>query len=93
MRMLMTCRPTLGHIAPVLSLARAASAAGHEVTVATHEAALPAIAAEGFAVAPAGGAVPAELGRALARPDGPPLETHRMIAFTRFFDGMEVPPR
>jgi UDP:flavonoid glycosyltransferase YjiC (YdhE family) len=91
--MLMTCRPTLGHIAPVLSLARAAAAAGHHVTVATHEAALPAIAAEGFAVAPAGGAIPAELGRTLAGPGGPPLETHRMVAFTRFFAGMEMEPR
>ncbi|GHG40435.1 MULTISPECIES: glycosyltransferase [Amycolatopsis] len=48
MRILMTCRPAYGHLFPLLPLANAARAAGHEVVFGTGEAFVPQVRALGF---------------------------------------------
>lgn len=54
MRILVTCQPGYGHLHPLLPVARAARAAGHEVLVATAAAMSPVVEAAGFPCAPAG---------------------------------------
>ena len=54
MRILFTCRPAYGHLFPLLPLANAARAAGHDVVFGTGEALVPKVRDLGFEVHPAG---------------------------------------
>ncbi|MEU4250987.1 glycosyltransferase [Amycolatopsis sp. NPDC026612] len=54
MRILFTCRPAYGHLFPLLPLANAARAAGHEVVFGTGETFVPKVRDLGFAVHRAG---------------------------------------
>ncbi|WIY04698.1 glycosyltransferase [Amycolatopsis mongoliensis] len=54
MRILFTCRPAYGHLFPLLPLANAAAAAGHEVVFGTGEAFVPQVRDLGFEVHRAG---------------------------------------
>ena len=49
MRILFTCRPAYGHLFPLLPLANAARAAGHDVVFGTGEAFVPQVRELGFA--------------------------------------------
>ncbi|WP_318306021.1 glycosyltransferase [Amycolatopsis solani] len=57
MRILFTCRPAYGHLFPLLPLANAAAAAGHEVVFGTGEAFVPKVRDLGFEVHRAGIAI------------------------------------
>ena len=59
MRILFTCRPAYGHLFPLLPLANAAAAAGHDVVFGTGESFVPKVRDLGFAV---GAVVPAPVG-------------------------------
>lgn len=93
MLMLFACRPSLGHIQPMLPLARAVRAAGHEVIFATAVNALPGLASMGYGVAKAGEPPSPTIRAVNDGPDSPPLEQARMANFTRFFVGVEMEPR
>ncbi|MEV4143073.1 glycosyltransferase [Amycolatopsis sp. NPDC049691] len=54
MRILFTCRPAYGHLFPLLPLANAAAAAGHDVVFGTGESFVPKVRDLGFAVHRAG---------------------------------------
>jgi UDP:flavonoid glycosyltransferase YjiC (YdhE family) len=54
MRMLLTTCPGVGHLLPLLPLARAAHSRGHEVRIAAGASLLPIVARAGFAAVPAG---------------------------------------
>ncbi|HUG14767.1 MAG TPA: glycosyltransferase [Thermomicrobiales bacterium] len=54
MRVLIACQPGYGHLHPLLPLARASLAKGHEVLVATSASMCPVVEGAGFACAPAG---------------------------------------
>ena len=93
MRMLFTCRPTFGHIQPLMPLAKAALEAGHHVTFGAAAETLPALAAQGFATEIVGGPSDPGLRSILSGANAPPLEQHRLVAFTRCFAGSELTQR
>lgn len=93
MHLLFACRPGTGHIMPLIPLAHAAQAAGHEVTFAAWREGLADIAAFGFPSVSVGGPADPGLRALLAGPDAPPLEEHRRIAFSQFFAGPELAAR
>lgn len=97
MRFLMSCRPGYGHFTPLVGLAKALAAAGHNVLFATGSPTDEMIRRDGFDVERIGLSEP-EI-RELRRLD--PTYLHmatvprqgRMAAFTRSFAALEVPPR
>src|SRR4051812_11450994 len=98
MRVLFSTTPGDGHFLPVLPLARATAAAGHEVGFATAADYRPRIEAEGF-VPFAAGLTAAELERqfrprneALAL-DSVPVHERRPLVFTARFGTLEAPAR
>ncbi len=96
MRMLFTCRPLDGHFQPMLPLAEAARARGHEVVFATAEPVAIKARAAGFRVETAGLTHPQSLiGRDGLGIDvvALPREEIRVFNFGRWFSGVEAPPR
>jgi UDP:flavonoid glycosyltransferase YjiC (YdhE family) len=93
MRLLFTCRPSLGHIQPLLPLARAAAAAGHEVIFGTAVGAWGRLTAEGFETVRIGDPTDPGLVSLQSGVDAPPLEKFRLVAFTRFFADSELKRR
>src|SRR3954471_12918418 len=94
-RVLFSCRPLTGHLYPLVPLARAAAAAGHEVAFATAEPALSDARRHGFAAFSAGPgreAREAFVGK-LADLDALSPEEHRAVFFTQLFVGVELAPR
>ncbi len=67
MRVLCTCVPGDGHFNPMLPLARALAAAGHEVAFATAEAIAGRVVKAGFEFLPAGISLPEQLEQAVRR--------------------------
>jgi UDP:flavonoid glycosyltransferase YjiC (YdhE family) len=95
-KMLFTCRPTVGHFQPLAPLARAARSRGHAVAFATGEPIVAQARAAGFECFAAGLSDDAsrerlaEMGvdfRAL------PVDEIRPFSFGRWFAGIEAPPR
>ena len=95
MRVLFSCRPLTGHLHPLVPLARAAAAAGHEVAFATAEPALSDARGHGFAAFPAGPGREAREAFVESHPDLRSLapEAHRAAFFTQLFVGVELAPR
>src|SRR6476619_6334654 len=93
MRFLVTCRPSLGHIQPLLPIARAARERGHDVVFGTAAVAFDRITAEGFRTAEVGGPSDPGLASLLSGVDAPPLEQFRLVAFTRYFANSELKRR
>ncbi len=95
MRVLFSCRPLTGHLHPLLPLARAAAAAGHDVAVATAEPALSDARDHGFAAFSAGPGIEAREAFVRDLPDLRTLapEEHRALFFTQLFVGIELAPR
>jgi UDP:flavonoid glycosyltransferase YjiC (YdhE family) len=94
-RVLFSCRPLTGHLYPLLPLAHAAVAAGHEVAFATAEPALSDARDHGFAAFAAG---PGREARDAFVGNLPNLraltpEEHRAVFFTQLFVGVELEPR
>jgi UDP:flavonoid glycosyltransferase YjiC (YdhE family) len=94
MRILFTSRPAFGHLHPLIPLARAAAAAGHEVAFATGEPFRYAIERKGFTAFEAGLNV-AQWRRELAAlgADRVDRSAYRPFFFGQVFSGIEVPPR
>ncbi len=96
MRALFCCIPSEGHFRPLLPLARAVIAAGHEVAFATARDWHPRVEAEGFAALAAGGSR-AELGEQLARVRQAtlelPPEERRPLAFSGNFALVHAPAK
>jgi UDP:flavonoid glycosyltransferase YjiC (YdhE family) len=94
-RVLFTCRPLTGHLHPLVPLARAAAAAGHEVAFATAEPALSDARGHGFAAFSAGPGKEAREAFVENLPDLRALspEEHRAVFFTQLFVGVELAPR
>ncbi len=94
MRVLLSCIPQEGHFRPLLPLARALAAGGHEVAFATAAAWHPAVADAGFAALEAGGSRE-ELGAELARVRAATLELppaeRRPLAFSGNFARVHAP--
>ena len=80
MRVLATCLPGYGHFHPMVPLARALEAAGHEVAFATERRFCARVAAAGFRAVPAGIGPGKVLERALLLPDAAPDDTSRFGA-------------
>jgi UDP:flavonoid glycosyltransferase YjiC (YdhE family) len=95
MRVLFTCRPLTGHLYPLVPLARATAAAGHEVAFATGEPALSDARGQGFAVFSAGLGSEAREAFVKDLPDLRALspQEHRAVFFTQLFVGVELAPR
>jgi UDP:flavonoid glycosyltransferase YjiC (YdhE family) len=94
-RVLFSCRPLTGHLHPLVPLARAATAAGHEVAFATAEPALSDARGQGFAAFSSGQGIEAREAFVESLPDlrALPLEEHRAVFFTQLFVGIELAPR
>jgi UDP:flavonoid glycosyltransferase YjiC (YdhE family) len=94
-RVLFTCRPLTGHLYPLVPLARAAAAAGHEVAFATAEPALSDARRQGFAAFSAGPGSEAREAFVKTLPDPRALtpQEHRALFFTQLFVGVELAPR
>src|SRR5688572_23939458 len=90
MRLLFTCYPGIGHLHPMLPLARAATRAGHEVVFATGPDVAVRAEAQGFTAWPAGLASNEIVARYLARfPDSnalAPDERLRQVVPRMFID-------
>src|SRR6188472_3551328 len=84
-RVLFTCRPLTGHLHPLVPLARAVAATGHEVAFATAEPALSDARGRGFAAFSAGPGREAREAFVGALPDLRALapEEHRAVFFTQ----------
>ena len=94
-RVLFSCRPLTGHLYPLVPLAQAAVAAGHEVAFATAEPALSDARDHGFAAFAAGPGKEARdafVGN-LANLRALAPEEHRAVFFTQLFVGVELEPR
>jgi UDP:flavonoid glycosyltransferase YjiC (YdhE family) len=92
MRLLFTSRASLGHLQPLLPLAKAARAAGHQVVFATGAKAASVPVSLGFPTDIVGLDFSTEFFQALQTEK--PLRTEiRRFAFTRFFAGKELEPR
>jgi UDP:flavonoid glycosyltransferase YjiC (YdhE family) len=83
MRLLFAAVGAYGHLYPVMPVALAAQAAGHEVAVATHEAFHPTVKSVGLQAVSAGLTVEEALGQAIAALDGPP-ESEADVAVPAF---------
>jgi UDP:flavonoid glycosyltransferase YjiC (YdhE family) len=94
-RILFSCRPLTGHLHPLLPLAQAAAAAGHEVAFATAEPALSDARGRGFEAFSAGPGIEAREAFVRNLPDLRALtpEEHRALFFTQLFVGVELAPR
>ena len=96
MRMLFTCRPTMGHFQPLLPLATAARQRGHAVAFATGEPIATRARALGFDCETAGLSDTASRAArdqtGIVFRDLPPDQI-RPFAFGRWFAGIEAPPR
>jgi UDP:flavonoid glycosyltransferase YjiC (YdhE family) len=92
MRLLFTSRPYLGHLQPMLPLAKAARAAGHEVVFATGAEVASALVVHGFPTEIVGADVGPAIMQAL-QTEPPPRSEIRKFVFTRFFVGKELEPR
>lgn len=96
MKLIFTCRPTVGHFQPLLQLAKAARGRGHGVAFATGMPIAAQARAAGFACFTAG--LSSDESLALLGKTGvdvralPPGEI-RPFAFGRWFAGIETPPR
>ncbi len=95
MRVLLSCRPLTGHLHPLVPLARAAEAAGHEVAFATAEPALSDARRHGFTAFSAGPGSEAREAFVSNLPDLRALtpQEHRALFFTQLFVGVELAPR
>jgi UDP:flavonoid glycosyltransferase YjiC (YdhE family) len=95
MRALLTCRPLTGHYRPMLPLARALVAAGHEVAFVSGEPIATEAAADGFTSFRAGLAVDARelLRQKFPEVDSLPPEQVRPFMFTELFVNIELGPR
>ncbi|HEX3394716.1 MAG TPA: glycosyltransferase [Acidimicrobiales bacterium] len=96
MRVLCTCVPGDGHFNPMLPLARALAAAGHQVAFATSEAIEPHVVKAGFEFLAAGISLPDQLAEARRRfPDQAALlGAERFENFVpRMLGGVAAPPR
>lgn len=94
MRVLCTCVPGYGHLHPMVPLARALQAAGHEVTFATAERFCPRVVQAGFQAFPAGLGPGAVAEQALALPGAAglgPEDTWRFGA--QMFAGVAGPAK
>jgi len=91
-RVLFSCRPLTGHLHPLVPLAQAAVAAGHEVAFATAEPALSDARGHGFAAFSTG---PGKEARDafVGNLRGLAPEEHRAVFFTQLFVGVELEPR
>lgn len=85
MRLLFASVGAYGHLYPVIPVALAAQAAGHQVAVATHERFHPTVQAAGLEAVAAGLTVEEAIGMAMAALDGPPQSEADLVvpAFTR----------
>lgn len=94
MRVLFSSRPAIGHLYPLIPLARAAARAGHDVAFATGEPLRAAMERRGFAAFEAGLSVP-QWRRKVTRLGGDQLDpsAYRPFFFGKVFTDMEVPPR
>jgi len=96
-RVLCTCLPGLGHFLPMVPLARALAAAGHEVAFATAGDISPQIEKMGFAAFPAGMSLPQQLEEAAERfPEqhAMPPSKERFFSFVpRMLAGAAAPAR
>ena len=94
-RVLFSCRPLTGHLYPLVPVARATTAAGHEVAFATAEPALSDALGDGFAAFSAGPGREAREAFVANLPDlrGLAPEEHRAVFFTQLFVGVELAPR
>ncbi|MGH9125107.1 MAG: glycosyltransferase, partial [Acidimicrobiales bacterium] len=96
MRVLCTCLPGSGHFLPMLPLARALAAAGHEVAFATAAEFCPSVVKRGFVVFPAGISLPQQLEEAAARyreGDQPPSKERFETFVPRMLGGVAAPAR
>lgn len=96
MRLLFGTTPLDGHFRPLLPLARALAAAGHEVVFATEESWHPHVGAEGFAALPAGpthAAVRAQVSATMAQMLALPPEERRLTGFPALFAEGHAPRR
>lgn len=86
MRLLFGSVGAYGHLYPVMPVALAAQAAGHEVAIATHESFHPTVKAAGLEAIAAGLTVDEAFGLAAASLDGPPQNEAEVTipAFVRF---------
>src|ERR1700755_3148041 len=95
MFLLFSCRRLIGHLHPLLPLAEAAAARGHEVLFATADPALTDARERGFKVEPAGPGIEARAmfsGRNHALRSLPPAEARRRF-FTELYVRLETPVR
>jgi UDP:flavonoid glycosyltransferase YjiC (YdhE family) len=89
MRVLFTCVPALGHFQPLVPIARALTAAGHEVSFATAAALAPMVVRAGFRHLPAGLAIDGPEVRGFwAEAHGLDAEELRVFTFKRAFAGL-----
>lgn len=97
MRALCTCLPGYGHFLPMVPLARALAAAGHEVAFASAADFCPRIERAGFAAFPAGLSLPEQIEEAARRFPGEhalPPGKERFCSFVpRMLGGVAAPPR
>jgi UDP:flavonoid glycosyltransferase YjiC (YdhE family) len=96
MRVLISCVPSEGHFRPLLPLAHALAAAGHEIAFATAEAWAPQVSAEGFVTLPAGMSeqeVAARRDEYEPPIDSLPIPQRRMVRFTRTFALVGAPAK
>jgi UDP:flavonoid glycosyltransferase YjiC (YdhE family) len=94
-RLLFSCRPLIGHLHPLLPLAAAAAAHGHEVAFATADPALADVRARGLTAYEVGPGLEAREEFLRRFPDirsRPPAE-HRALFFAELFVGLELPAR
>lgn len=95
MRVLVTCNPGFGHVHPMMPLAQALAARGHDVRWAVAPEASPRIEAAGFATFPAGIAGAerrAEFDRCLNEARALPPEKRPDHVFPAFFGAVCAPP-
>jgi UDP:flavonoid glycosyltransferase YjiC (YdhE family) len=96
MRVLFSCRPFYGHFLPMVPLARASVAVGHEVAFASGEPMPKIIGDTGFVAFGAGLSVAdwqAEVGRRFGNLQRIPGHEQRAWAFRHVFTDIEAPPR
>jgi UDP:flavonoid glycosyltransferase YjiC (YdhE family) len=95
-RVLFTCRHGLGHFHPLVPLARAAAAAGHQVAFATADPFRSSVQEAGFATFSAGLEVDnwrEEFGRRFGEFDLIPRAEFRQLFYGHVFTDLEAPPR
>ncbi|MFN2607588.1 MAG: glycosyltransferase [Acidimicrobiales bacterium] len=94
MRVLCSCLPGYGHLHPMVPLARALQAAGHEVAFATESRFCPRAEHAGFVAFPAGIGPGKVLDRTLARPDVAPPGPEGAWRFgAQMFAGVAAPAK